>query len=49
MRVLENETTEYIKQAIIATRQSIKRLEDELQSINDFLEDCEKELKFRGV
>ena len=47
MNILENDTTDFIKQSIIETKEQIRGYQAEIDSCKDYLEEAEKELNRR--
>jgi hypothetical protein len=47
MNLLENDTTEFIKQSIIETQEQIRVFLSEIESCKDYIEEAENELKRR--
>ncbi len=47
MNILENDTTEFIKQSITETQEQIRGFKNEIESCEDYIKDAEDELKRR--
>lgn len=47
MNILENDTTEFIKESIEETKEQIVQFQQEIESCKDYIEEAEKELKRR--
>ena len=49
MNILENDTTEFIKESITETQEQIRGFLSEIESCKDYIEEAEAELKRREV